>query len=223
MPRRSTTFIAPFVFRPSRPRSVARRGLRSVARRGLRSSAMPPPQPAPAPAPTESTPLIAPSQPPAPTREDGIRWRETWDFTVPYVIPQTLGLKLVAICSVICVIIRKGAALLPPYAYKLAVDALTSNLLPGSQGIVVPYAAVGLYISGRLVANFFGGIQDYTYAVVAAGCTRRFAVAMFAHLQNLSLNFHLSRKTGEMTRIMDRGTTSIETMVNTVVFTLFPT
>lgn len=183
-----------------------------------------PSPPASAPAPTEATPLLTTQQQPSgPGREDGIRWRETWDFTVPYVIPQTLALKLVAISSVLCVIARKGIALVPAYAYKLAVDALTQNLLPGTEGIVVPYFAVLLYIGARLASNLFGGVQDYTYAIVAAGCTKRFACAMFSHLQRLSLAFHLQRKTGEITRIMDRGSSSIETMVSTVVFTLFPT
>lgn len=87
----------------------------------------------------------------------------------------------------------------------------------------MPYAAIALFIGGKIAAQLFGGLRDYTYGVVAATCTRRFSVAVFTHMQNLSLAFHLQRKTGEVLKIMDRGVNSIDTVVNTVVFTLFPT
>lgn len=169
----------------------------------------------------ETTPLL-PGQSSSPQREDAIRWQETAHHLIPYAIPQTWRLRLIALLSVLCVITAKLCALLPPLAYKLAVDTLTSNLLPGAVA-TVPYAAIALFIGGKIAAQLFGGLRDYTYGVVAATCTRRFSVAVFTHMQNLSLAFHLQRKTGEVLKIMDRGVNSIDTVVNTVVFTLFPT
>lgn len=166
----------------------------------------------------EGTPLLTSAS----QRPDGIRWRDTVRYLIPYVIPQTWRLRFIAFFSLFCVIARKSCALLPPFAYKLAVDTLTSNLIPGG-GAAVPYAAIALFVGGKLTGQFFGGLRDYTYGIVAAKCTRRFSVALFTHLQNLSLAFHLQRKTGEAIRIMDRGVNSIDTVVNTVLFTLLPT
>lgn len=178
-----------------------------------------PAQPAPAP-PTETTPLVSAPQP-TPNRDDDIAWLETWRFVSPYLNPETIHLKCLALVALLCVIIQKFTSLLPPYAYKLAVDALANNLLGGPP--VVPYNALILYIVAKMLANFFHVIEDYCYAKVAAGCTRRFSVAIFGHLQKLSLAFHLHRKTGEVTRIMDRGASSIDIIANTVIFTLLPT
>lgn len=203
MPRRRefVPFVTPFA--AHRPRSAAARQHTSSAMRPL----------------SARTPLL-PNR--APGREDGIRWRETASFVLPYIVPDTLRLRLIAAASVLCVLAKQGASLVTPFAYKLAVDTLTQNLLPGA-ALTVPYLAIALYIGASIASTLFGGMQGYTYSIVAATCTRRFSVAMFTHLQNLSLAFHLSRRTGEVTRIMDRGSSSIETVVNTVIFTLFPT
>lgn len=164
---------------------------------------------------TEDTPLIQDR-----SRSAGIDWVETYRFVRPYVIPETTKLRLTAVFSLTMVILNKVAILIPPYAYKLAVDALAANLAGGP--LVIPYNAVYLYVGSRLCADLFQSLRSYSFSVVAADCTRRFSVDMFRHLQNLSLAFHLQRKTGEVTKVMDRGTQSIETLLNTTLFTLFP-
>lgn len=193
------------------------------AMRGERPSRARGQAPPSASTPTESTPLVTYGQPTAPSREDAIRWGETWRMVRPYVIPDTLRLKLLALSSVLAIIASKGCALLPPYAYKLAVDALAENILPSTTTLIVPYGAVVLYVLGKIGSSLFRAYKDYSYAVVSTTMTRRFTVDLFRHLQNLSLAFHLHRKTGEVIRIMERGSGSIDTVTSTITFTLLPT
>lgn len=159
--------------------------------------------------PNETTPLLSP--PP---------WRETANRMMPYILPSP-PLRLTAVISLIMVILNKATALLPAVAYKFAVDTLTDNIVNGVFN--VPYFALFVFIFARLASGAFQAGQTYFYAVVAADSTRRFSVDIFDHLQGLSLAYHLKRKTGEITRIMNRGVMSIDTMINTCLFTLLPT
>lgn len=166
---------------------------------------------------TEHTPLLASN---SGAQNDGIQWRQVFRVTRPYMIPSTLKLRFTAVVTVILIFLSKLLALVPPYAYKLAVDAFANNLLQGPT--VIPYAAVFLYVGARLLADLTGAIQSYCFNLVSSDCTKNFAIDIFAHLQRLSLAFHLQRKTGEVTRIVDRGTRSIQVLMNTVLSTLLP-
>lgn len=160
----------------------------------------------------ESTPLIQPSS---------LSYREMWAFARPYIFPANWGLRIVAVLSILCVFLRKIISLLPPYALKLSVDVLTADVVNGTAK--VPLFALILFMIARLATSFFSGLQDYCYSYVSADNTRRFSVAVFNHLQNLSLAFHLQRRTGEITRVMDRGVSSIDNLTNMFLFTLIPT
>lgn len=146
--------------------------------------------------------------------------REIWRFVRPYVIPLPWRLRFVAAVSFACVLLKKSVSLLPPYAFKLAVDSLTTNLTDGTE--VVPLLVLIAFMGARLLNALLNGIQEYCYANVSVNNTRRFAVDIFDHLQNLSLAFHLQRRTGEITRIMDRGVGSIDSLTNTFLFTIIP-
>lgn len=178
-------------------------------------------KPSPSRAVTETTSLLTSQN--IPRREDSIRWRETASFLLPYVIPDTCIYRFLAVFSVFSVLLSKACDLLPPFAYKLIVDTLTDNVTLDVEKRLVPYLALALYVGGTAAARFLIIVKDYCYNLVAARCTRRFSVAVFSHLQTLSLAFHLQRKTGEITRIMDRGVLQIDTLATTIVFTLFPT
>lgn len=150
-----------------------------------------------------------------------IPWRRIWSFVSPFALPQTVKLQATATFSLVMVVLSKLAALLQPYAYKLAVDDLAIMAEDGKYH--VPYGAVALYVFAQVFAHALNCAQNYSYSLVSADCTKRFGVAMFRKLQNLSLAFHLQRRTGEVTRIMDRGINSIDIVVNTVIFTIIPT
>lgn len=128
---------------------------------------------------------------------------------------------MLSLVSLVCIVLRKLANLVPPYALKLAVDVFMLNTATGR--VQVPAGAVLLYASAKVAAGCFNVFQDFCYAKVGSSATARFSEAMFAHLQHLSLSYHLQRRTGEVTKVMDRGITSVETITNAVIFTLFPT
>lgn len=210
-PTHHSRFLADFTRRP-RPRnrpSSRRRFSFPMFRPSSRGSAH-----RRRPAAAENTPLLRNDPTPIP-------WRETWRLVRPYITPATLRLRLLALLSILAIIFTKLISLLPPYAYKLAVDTLSNNVVNGTS--IVPYSAVLMYIVARISSSFLNGLRDYTYNIVSTHCTTRFSTDIFHHLQNLSLAFHLHRKTGEISRIMDRGTSSIDLVATTLLFTLGPT
>ena len=75
----------------------------------------------------------------------------------------------------------------------------------------------------RIAMALLTQIRDAIFADVAMHAVRRLARDVFAHLHSLSLRFHLERKTGGLTRILERGRNSIETIVRTTMLTAVPT
>lgn len=171
---------------------------------------------------TESTPLISTSNNTSQTSHQPLKWRDVWSITSRYVIPADRRSKLLALCTLFAVLLRRGTALIQPFAYKLAVDALASAIIPGHQ-LRVPYGAVGLYILAQLGSTLFSAIQDAGYAYLSSDYQKRFSVDLFSHLQSLSLAYHMHRKTGEVLKIMDRGENSIDVFTTSILFTLLPT
>jgi ATP-binding cassette subfamily B protein len=111
-----------------------------------------------------------------------------------------------------------------PYSFKWAADALSG---PGelhlSRIIAGPLALTLLYGGLRIAMALLTQLRDAVFADVAMHAVRRLAREVFSHLHSLSLRFHLERKTGGLTRILERGRNSIETLVRTVMLTAVPT
>lgn len=212
------------------PRQSSRPTLR---RPPLRAASMPPSGPPAA----ETTPLLplgavavqVASPTPDPVPDDthymsrAIDWGRLFKFIGPYLIPQTLRLRMFAVMSMLFIVLSKFCILLPPYALKLAVDTLAGNALLPPNERVTPLFAVGLFFAGRTLGSMFNALRSITYAMVSTANTKRFSVNIFRHLQLLDLEYHIKRKTGEVNRIMDRGADSIDTLMNVVLFTLAPT
>lgn len=167
----------------------------------------------------EATPLLGQSEN---ENTQTLSWRTTFQVVHPFIVPQSWRLRFLAAISIFCVFLRKVTNLIPPYMFKLAVDAIAS---PSSPSVPpnVPVLILVAFVFTRLFNNFLSGIQEFLYTLVSADCIIRFSSHMFDHLQNLSLSFHLKRKTGEVTRVMDRGTSSVESLFNIFSFTLLPT
>ncbi|MCW2285832.1 ATP-binding cassette subfamily B protein [Rhodoblastus acidophilus] len=149
--------------------------------------------------------------------------RELW----PYVWPsRRADLKIRILISFILLILAKLATIGMPYAFKWATDALTelSKGVEVSPGLIAgPIAMTVLYGALRVAMVGFTQARDGMFAKVAMNAVRRLALDVFVHLHALPLRFHLERKTGALTRVLERGRNAIETLTRLVMLTGFPT
>jgi ATP-binding cassette subfamily B protein len=94
---------------------------------------------------------------------------------------------------------------------------------PANEGAMVAMALVIAYAAGRLMGVVFDNLRNITFERVGQDATRSLAEDTFARLHKLSLRFHLSRRTGEVTKTIERGTKSIDTMLYFLLFNIAPT
>jgi ATP-binding cassette, subfamily B, heavy metal transporter len=148
----------------------------------------------------------------------------------PYIWPgDRHDLKLRVLAATLVLLIAKLATIAVPFTYKWAVDGLTGqNTGPGGTEwwvwlIASPLIMTIAYGGMRIVMAVLTQFRDGIFANVAMHAVRRLAYLTFVHMHELSLRFHLERKTGGLTRILERGRTGIEVMVRMVILQLLPT
>ncbi|MBL8587665.1 MAG: ABC transporter ATP-binding protein/permease [Methylobacteriaceae bacterium] len=150
--------------------------------------------------------------------------RDLW----PYIWPaERADLKLRALGAVGLLLIAKFVTMAVPYAFKWATDALAGD--KGLEGVPLPALLLGpvaltiVYGVLRIAMALFTQGRDALFAAVAMNAVRRMAMDVFVHLHQLSLRFHLERKTGGLTRVLERGRNAIETIVRMSMLTAMPT
>jgi ATP-binding cassette, subfamily B, heavy metal transporter len=149
----------------------------------------------------------------------------------PYIWPSDRAdLKLRVVLATVLLLFAKLATIAVPFTYKWAVDALTGATTPppdAPQWIAFAFAAPILmtvaYGGTRIVMALLTQVRDGIFAKVAMHAVRRLAFRTFEHMHLLSLRFHLERKTGGLTRVLERGRNGIETIVRMVILQLLPT
>ena len=115
-----------------------------------------------------------------------------------------------------------------PIYYKKIVDALSSSGLQ-LELEVWPWAQVVVWVvlkalqGGGMGQGLLNNARSLLWIKIQQFITRETQVGLFQHLHNLSLRWHMSRKTGEVLRVMDRGTGSINNLMSYLVFNIFPT
>ena len=118
-----------------------------------------------------------------------------------------------------CLVASKSANMITPLLYGAAVD-----LVNGSSGFAM--SALGVLVAGyalaRLGQQVFAEAKQYLFAKVAQRAVRGAAMTAFRHLHSLSLQFHMDRQTGGMTRAIDRGAKGIEFMLTIAFFEVLP-
>ncbi|PPQ26040.1 metal ABC transporter permease [Rhodoblastus sphagnicola] len=145
----------------------------------------------------------------------------------PYVWPSRRGdLKFRIVISFALLIFAKLATVAMPYAFKWATDALTDiskGEAPAAAMFAGPIALTALYGALRVAMVGFTQARDALFAEVAMNAVRRLALDVFVHLHALPLRFHLERKTGALTRVLERGRNAIETLTRLIMLTGVPT
>jgi len=153
----------------------------------------------------------------------------------PYIWPSDQAdLKLRVVYAMILLVLAKLATVAVPFTYKWAVDAL-SGQAPAPPGgaswfdhwltwvIAAPIAMTLAYGGMRILMAALTQLRDGIFAKVAMHAVRRLAILTFEHMHKLSLRFHLERKTGGLTRVLERGRNGIEIIVRMVILQLMPT
>jgi len=129
------------------------------------------------------------------------------------------GLKLRVVIAVALVAAAKGVNVIVPIIYKMVVDALTGG--PNAL-LVVPVAIIIGYGIVSVAALATDEIRDVIFATVQERALRLISVSVLNHLHSLSLRFHLERQTGGLSRSIERGTDSIETLFSYLLFHIGP-
>jgi len=149
----------------------------------------------------------------------------------PYIWPgDRADLKMRVVWSMVLLLIAKVATLAVPFTFKWAIDALTGA---DTAPVQASNWTLWLIASPVIMTLSYGGLRvlmavltqwrDGIFARVAMHAVRKLAYLTFVHMHELSLRFHLERKTGGLTRVLERGRTGIEVIVRMVILQLIPT
>lgn len=142
---------------------------------------------------------------------------------LPYLWPRdNPGLRMRIAVAMTLVLAAKGVTLALPFAYKGAVDAMSGSGGAGDAATVA-LALVAAYALGRFTSVAFDNLRNIAFERVGQVATLHLAEDVFHRLHRLSLRFHLARRTGEVTKIIERGTKSIDQMLYFLLFNIAPT
>ncbi|MEO7246827.1 MAG: ABC transporter ATP-binding protein/permease [Novosphingobium sp.] len=151
-------------------------------------------------------------------RHDG--WQTLARF-LPYLWPRdNPALRWRIIIAVLLIVLSTSTQLALPYLLKWAVDAMT---LGGPKPLQFVMLSVIAYAAGRFIGVTFDNMRNIVFERVGQDATRSLAENVFSQLHRLSLRFHLARRTGEVTKVIERGTKSIDTMLYFMLFNIAPT
>ncbi len=163
-----------------------------------------------------------PPQDPSPKRaprHDG--WGTLRRF-LPYLWPADRpALRRNIVVAVLLVLAAKAITLALPYAYKRAIDAMGQG--GGTAAFELAAGFVIAYALGRFTGVLFDNLRNIVFERVGQEATRQLAEDVFARLHRLSMRFHLARRTGEVTKVIERGTKSIDVMLYFMLFNIAPT
>lgn len=151
-------------------------------------------------------------------RHDG--WQTLRRF-LPYLWPSDRrDLRMRIVAAVVFILASTATQMALPYFLKWAIDAMNvtgPRVMTGAMLFVVAYAA------GRFAGVAFDNLRNIVFERVGQEATRALAENVFSRLHQLSLRFHLARRTGEVTKTIERGTKSIDTMLYFMLFNIAPT
>ena len=153
--------------------------------------------------------------------------RGLWPYVWPHDRPD---LKSTVLWSLVLILIAKVVTVMVPYTLKWATDALVvatgGKLVPGEDNswlVAAPILAAVFYGVARIIMALLVQTREGMFAKVAMHAVRKLALNTFEHMHRLSLRFHLERKTGGLTRVLERGRTGIENITRMALMTLLPT
>ncbi len=143
---------------------------------------------------------------------------------LPYLWPPDTGMRARVVIALICLGGAKGATVYVPVLFGDAVDALSpAKEDAASAAIAVPVLLILAYGLARILSSGLAELRNAVFVRVAQRAIRAVGMRTFRHLHNLSLRFHLDRRTGGISRAIERGTQGVEFLLNFVLFNIVPT
>jgi ATP-binding cassette, subfamily B, heavy metal transporter len=143
---------------------------------------------------------------------------------VPYLWPDDHPwVKYRVVAAMTVLFVAKLVAVGTPFFYKEAVDALSGNTATGAA--MLGYGAVGLTIAygiARLMNVGLQQLRDVIFAKVGQRALRQLALETFQHIHRLSMRYHITRKTGGLSRIIERGVKGVEFLLRFLLFSVGP-
>jgi len=139
----------------------------------------------------------------------------------PYLWPEgQFWVKWRVVVAMAFLLLAKVVAAVTPFLFGLSVDALadsgSSQFFLGAVGLTLAYGGT------RLMAVLFQQLRDSVFARVGQRALRRVALETFTHIHNLSMRYHITRKTGGLSRIIERGVKGVEFLLRFMLFNLGP-
>jgi ATP-binding cassette subfamily B protein len=135
--------------------------------------------------------------------------------------PYLLEFKGRVVLALLCLIVAKIASVGLPFVLKSLVDTLSTAST--EQMISVPIALVVAYGGLRLINTVISEVRDTLFGRVTERAIRRLGLSVFEHLHRLDLAFHLERRTGGLSRDIERGTSGVSFLMRFMVFNIVPT
>ena len=151
-------------------------------------------------------------------RKSGIR---TILRVVPYLWPKDrFDFRAKVISALVLLVLAKAVINLAPFLYREALNDLAetgkSPFLLGAVGMTVAYGGA------RILSRGFEQLRDVVFAAVAQRAFRNLALETFQHIHKLSLRYHISRKTGALSRVIERGVKGLEFLLRFLLFSVGP-
>ena len=170
------------------------------------------------------------------SRSDAVLQARTGHWSVlrellPYIWPANRrDLRARVVFALAALVVAKAITLAVPIAYKTVVDMLTGSASGDAVAglsvfglAAIPAMLIIAYGVGRVLMVLFAQLRDVWFTVVAQNAVRQLANRTFRHLHELSLRFHLERRTGGLNRVIERGVTGVDTIVRMAVLNSIPT
>jgi ATP-binding cassette, subfamily B, heavy metal transporter len=162
--------------------------------------------------------------PDAPASSEQVSRREGWATLrrfLPYLWPRDHpGLRARIVLALVLVVVSKLVQLSMAWVYGRAIDLM----VPGMESAVgLAVALVIAYAAARFGGVLFDNLRNVVFERVGQEAVRKLAENVFTHLHALSLRFHLNRRTGAITKVIERGTKSIDVMLYFMLFNIAPT
>jgi ABC-type multidrug transport system fused ATPase/permease subunit len=146
-------------------------------------------------------------------------WSGDWSV-LRSLLPYFMEFRGRVIIAMICLVLAKLASVALPFAIKNIVDSLDSTQ---TTIVALPLMFLLLYGFLRFSTIILGEIRDTIFGRVTEHAMRRIALNVFRHLHTLDLDFHLSRRTGGLSRDIERGTSGISFLMRFMLFNIVPT